>query len=155
MGELANRKYELFCRSYAIFASGARAARAAEYATRTAKFQAMRLLKRPEIQARVVELRAEIARNYSLDAATLLCKLEACFIQAYEDRDDKSAARVIESQARVAGILKGRTPPIPPLLALFGGSESVSEHLAALSAAVKTAGPREIVLENAQKDDKG
>jgi len=155
MSDLANPKHELFCRNYAVFASGARAARTAGYAYRTAKWQAMRLLKRPDIQARLAERRAEIAREYSLDAAVLLCKLEAVFIQAYEDRDHKAAARVVEAQARVAGILKGRTPSIPPLLALFGGNESAAEHLAALSEAVKPAVSRQIANENVQKGDKG
>lgn len=155
MGDLANPKHELFCRNYAVMASGSQAARTAGYAYRTAKWQAMRLLKRPEIQARLAERRAEIAREYSLDSATLLCKLEAVFIQAFSDRDYKAAARVIEVQARVAGILKGRTPSLPPLLALFGGDASISEHLAALSEAVKMAGPRQIALENVQKGDKG
>lgn len=151
----SERKHELFCRNYAVIASGAQAARTAGYSMKTAKWQAIRLLKRPDILARLAERRAEIAKEYSLDAATLLCKLEAVFIQAFSDRDYKAAARVIEVQARVAGILKGRTPSVPPLLALFGGHESVSEHLIKLSEAVKMAVPRQIASENVQMDDKG
>lgn len=138
--QLANPKHELFVPNYAVFASGARAARTAGYSSKTAKFQALRLLKRPEIQARLAERRAEIARDYALDAATLLCKLEAVFIRAYDQDAHIAAARVIETQARIAGILKGRTPSMPPLLALFGGVEidSAAERLVSLAAAAQT-----------------
>jgi hypothetical protein len=155
MGDLPNMKHELFCRNYAVFATASRAARVAGYSNKTAKWQGLRLLKRADIQARLAERRAEIAKEYSLDAAVLLCKLEAVFLQASDQGDHKAAARVVEAQARVAGILKGRTTSIPPLLALFGGADGAAEHLVALAEAVKSAAVRQSANENVQKGDKG
>lgn len=155
MGDLSNPKHELFCRNYAMFAAGARAARTAGYSNKTAKWQAVRLLKRPEIQARLVERRLEVAKEYVLDASALLCKFEAVFIGAFENGDLKTAARVLEAQARMAGVLKGRGPSMGPLLAKLPGDEPATNPGAMADQAVESAMARQFTDQNVQKGDKG
>lgn len=72
MGELKNKRHELFCQSFCISLNGTQAAKAAGFAEASANITACKLLKRDDIQVRIGELRAEtisqlgIDRNYVL-----------------------------------------------------------------------------------------
>lgn len=70
--------------------------------------QASRLLRRPEIAARVAELRAETARRNCLDADALFGKLEAIYDLCIGFGRFGPAVRAVEAQARLAGYLSAK-----------------------------------------------
>ena len=72
MGALKNRDYERFCHEYIIDHNGTKAATRAGYSEHTAAQQACRILKKPEVQERIVELEANICESLGLTAATVL-----------------------------------------------------------------------------------
>jgi hypothetical protein len=103
--ELTNRRHEDFCRNYALVPNGHRAARMCGYSDRTARQQASRLLHRPDISARIAELRAETSRRNCLDADALFGKLEAVYSMCISFGRFAQAVRAVEAQARLAGYL--------------------------------------------------
>ncbi len=103
--ELPNRRHEDFCRNYALVPNGTRAAHMSGYASRTARQQASRLLRRPEITARIAELRAETMQRNCLDADALFGKLEAVYSMSISFGRFGHAVRAVEAQAKLAGYL--------------------------------------------------
>lgn len=67
MAELTNKKHETFCQEYIIDFNGTQAAIRAGYSEKTAGSQAYDLLKKPEIFARVGELKKERMDRLTLD----------------------------------------------------------------------------------------
>lgn len=67
MPVLANDKHERFCQEYLVDFNATQAAKRAGYSPRTAGSQAHDLLKKPEIQARLAELKVEIAARLQID----------------------------------------------------------------------------------------
>ncbi len=102
------RRHERFCQLFVVYGNAAEAAYKAGYAFAGSANQGYRLLKRPEIQARIAELHRALATHFSLDAEVLLGKLEAVYRQAIEAESLSAAARVVELQARMAGHLTSR-----------------------------------------------
>ena len=72
MGALKNRDYERFCYEYIIDHNGTKAATRAGYSEHTAAQQACRILKKPEVQARIVELEADVCESLGLTAAKVI-----------------------------------------------------------------------------------
>lgn len=116
-------KYEAFCRSFQREGNATDAARDAGYSYENAAGQGYRLLKREDIQARLAELQAQddaddarflaerLERRARLDAmvateaAKLLAKLDPIYEDRLESGDHANAMKVIELQARIAGLL--------------------------------------------------
>jgi phage terminase small subunit len=85
-----------------------RAAWDAGYTKGNGPNQGYRLLKRPEIQARIADIQRAIGRGSAADAEAVIGKLEAAYRQAVEAQYFNAAARLVEVQARIAGHLKSR-----------------------------------------------
>ena len=64
MPALSNPQYELFCNAYVADFDGQKAAIAAGYTPKSARFKASLLIRRPEIANRLTELVTEIAQKY-------------------------------------------------------------------------------------------
>jgi phage terminase small subunit len=101
MAELANRRHEAFALLLAGGACGAEAARQAGYRGRRHRQTAHELLQRPEIRARVEELRREVRTEFDLQAllARYLLLADAC--QLRDDAPGELAAAL----DRIAAIL--------------------------------------------------
>lgn len=67
MPVLANDKHERFCQEYLVDFNATQAAIRAGYSKKTAGSQAHDLLKKPEIQARLAELKGEIAERLRIE----------------------------------------------------------------------------------------
>ena len=100
------RRHEKFCIAYVMKGEATRAAWDAGYSGGSAHNQAYRLLKRPEIQARIAEIQRGLARGFAADAEALLGKLEAVYRHCIEAGRYNAAVRVVEVQARMGGHLK-------------------------------------------------
>ncbi len=108
MAEL-KEQYEAFCLLYLQFANAGSAAHSAGYSYENRYQTGARLLQRPEIIARIQELRAAIVERECLSVETLLAKLETAFGRAIESNNALAAVRVIELQARLIGLI-GKSP---------------------------------------------
>ena len=97
--------YETFCQSYVIYPNATEAAREAGYAFEHASQQGYRLLRKAAIARRIAEVRAELAERECLSPDALLTKLEAAFRSALKGGQAVAAARVVETQAKLAGLL--------------------------------------------------
>jgi hypothetical protein len=95
-------RYETFCQEYAIHANASVAADIAGY--EDGEKQGWRLLRRPEIVARIAELRAEQAALDGLSLHAQLSKLEAAFHVARDAGDAIAMARIVEIGARLPGL---------------------------------------------------
>lgn len=120
---LLHPKYEAFCRAFHHGDNATEAAREAGYSYESAAAQGYRLLKRTDIQARLAELqaqddaddarllaeradrRAKLEAMAATEAATLLAKLDPIYEDRLESGDHANAMKVIELQARIAGLL--------------------------------------------------
>jgi len=100
------RRHEKFCIAYVMRGEATRAAWDAGYSSGSGHNQAYRLLKRPEIQARIAEIQRGLARDFVADAEALLGKLESVYRHCIEAGRYNAAVRVVEVQARMAGHLK-------------------------------------------------
>ena len=100
-------QYEDFCRSYSEGANAFSAAVAAGYSRKSAYNTGCRLLTHPEIVARIQELRRIMAERESLHAPALLAKLETAYAQAVAAKNPLAIVRVIELQAKLAGLIGG------------------------------------------------
>ena len=98
-------RYEQFCRHYLGKASGYEAAVGAGYSRKSAYVTGCRLLARPEIIARIQELRRQITLRESLNVPALLMKLETAYAQAVAAKNPLAIVRVIELQAKIAGLV--------------------------------------------------
>jgi phage terminase small subunit len=105
-----------FCEHYVYLGNGAAAARLAGYSSRTARFQASRLLTkdnvRRQIQAFSEEMKADRERAYR-DIITRLREVERRAL-ASDDPKLSSALRALSLEARIAG-LDGVQAAIPRL----------------------------------------
>ncbi len=123
-----NPKQEAFCLAYAALANGAAAARIAGYAPANAAHQASKLLRRSGVMARLAEFRAQGAARRAEDTSTLIAKLEPVYNANLEAGDHDGVLRVVELQARIAGLVQGgammRPRPAPGTDAEGGGHEA-------------------------------
>ncbi|MBI2587168.1 MAG: terminase small subunit [Rhodospirillales bacterium] len=108
------RRHELFCQYFVLYGNAARAAGEAGYAPESCKNQGYRLLKRPEVKARIAEIHRELAGDFNPDGEVLLGKLEAVYRRAVDDGYLNAAARIVELQARLTGLPIGRRQAARP-----------------------------------------
>jgi len=99
-----NGRQEAFCRNYVSGMSGTAAAIDAGYERSSAAGQASRLLDRPNVAARITELRKEVADQYCKSTEDILAKLEGLYRRAVNSGEWSVAARIVTMQARVAGV---------------------------------------------------
>lgn len=109
MARLTARR-ERFCKRFVECANAAGAARAAGYASRSARSTGYRLLREPAVIERITQLQVETAQAHCARLELLLGKLEAVFRQSCEDHQYATAARAIELQAKLSGLAPGRPP---------------------------------------------
>jgi hypothetical protein len=122
-----NRRQETFCRLYAENPNGAAAAREAGY--KSAANQASRLLKNPDVVARLAELagpaaqhQAAVAADRDAAARALSEKLNPIYEASLRERDYDGVMQVIELQGRIEQHLtggstikaRGPRPPVEP-----------------------------------------
>jgi len=100
-----NQRHEDFCLSFVRYGNAAAAARAAGYASVTSHNQGYRLLKRTDIRVRIGEIRQAMGGDGCADRDVLLGKLENVYNRALEDHHFTAAARTVEIQARLAGLM--------------------------------------------------
>jgi hypothetical protein len=121
-------KHESFCEFYSLSGNATEAARAAGYSYDNAAGQGYRLLKRPEIQARLDEMaaaederfarqaadraehRARLAALRATEAEALLAKLDPVYEHRLESEDFTGVMKVVALQARIAGLLDVAPP---------------------------------------------
>jgi phage terminase small subunit len=120
---LLHPKHEAFCRLFHQSGNAAEAARDVGFSYEYAANQGYRLLKRDDIQARLAEFaakdaaadaefmaeraarRAKIESMAQTEAEALLAKLDPVYEERLEAGDHETAMKVIELQARIAGLL--------------------------------------------------
>lgn len=126
-------RQEAFCQAYIRYANAADAALEAGYASGSRRQQGHRLLNAPAIAARVAAIRRRLAEEGCRETAVLLGKLENVYNRAIEHRHYVAAARTIEIQARLAGLmpsaaerLRALAPPAeaPPTVAPPDGGDA-------------------------------
>jgi hypothetical protein len=115
---------EKFCRRYVASLSAAGAARAAGYKPQHARSTAYKLLRDPAIQARIADLQAEEARELTRATEILVGKLEGVFRLAVEYHHFSTAARVVDMQAKLSGLIASRPTPSSP-----GGSVPLRKQM--------------------------
>ncbi len=98
-------RQETFCHSYVYFPNAANAAREAGYEAGSSRQQGHRLLKAPAVAARIAAIRRRMADDGCRETGVLLGKLENVHNRAIEDRRYVAAARTVEIQARLAGLM--------------------------------------------------
>jgi phage terminase small subunit len=98
--------YEAFCRAYVAQPDATLAARSAGYSFENAHQQGYRLIRRTAILRRIGELRAELAERECLAPGALLAKLEIAFHAAIKKDQPAAAARIVETQAKLAALLQ-------------------------------------------------
>ena len=103
-------RHETFCRRFVTNPNATHAAADAGYARRTARQQGSRLLGKAAVQARIAQLRSEIARRHCLDGDALMAKLETVYRRALEHHHFHAAARAVELQGRLAGAFPEKPP---------------------------------------------
>lgn len=97
-------RHERFCRLFLESGNAARAARGAGYHPEWARNAGYRLLKHPQITARIAALLAELGRSQANDLNILLGKLEAVYRISIDDRQFVAATKAVELQAKLAGL---------------------------------------------------
>lgn len=95
-------KQELFCQRFVQHANAAVAARAAGYSPRSARTAGHRLLRRPEVLARIAAIQIELARYAGRDLEAMIGKLEVVYRRSVETHQFAAAARAIELQAKLS-----------------------------------------------------
>lgn len=100
---------ERFCRAFVEQGGAASAARIAGYAAASVRNQGYRLLKEPCIRARIAAIQSEMAQQAGREADVLIGKLENLYRRAVESAEFATAARIVEAQARLAGVGAGRS----------------------------------------------
>ncbi len=98
-------RQETFCHSYVYFPNAANAAREAGYEAASARQQGHRLLRTTGVAARIAAIRRGMADDGCRETGVLLGKLENVHNRAIEDRHYVAAARTVEIQARLAGLM--------------------------------------------------
>ncbi|MBT5109624.1 MAG: terminase small subunit [Rhodospirillaceae bacterium] len=97
-----NERQKRFCEAYVRQPVGRYAALEAGYSPKGATVQAYRLLERPDIRARIDELRADVAARNCLRKDTILSKLEAIYEGSMASHQYHAAVRAVELQARLS-----------------------------------------------------
>ena len=105
MGRLKPRQ-ERFCQLFVECANASTAARDAGYSVEFAQNAGYRLLRHPLIAARIAAIQAEIGRTACRNAEVLLGKLETVYRRSVADRHFSTAARAVELQARISGMVR-------------------------------------------------
>ncbi|MGQ9370401.1 terminase small subunit [Azospirillum sp. ST 5-10] len=112
MPVLANALWERFARAYARGATGTNAAIEAGYAKAGAAARACEALKRPEVQARITELREGINREVqvqlSVDRQWVLAELAANVGSAKSAKDHSAVNRGLELIGKELGMFVDR-----------------------------------------------
>ena len=72
---LENHRYELLCKAYVLDPVGSKAAISAGYSPKTADETQRRILARPDVKARIAELRADIDTEFKIEASDVLKRL--------------------------------------------------------------------------------
>ena len=112
MAELANLKHEQFCQARVSGKSGAEAYRLAYGENvKGADQAASRLQKRPEVKARIDELRQELAERNELDRDQIVQDYQAVYEKgmANPERGGLAAAHQAKSgQAKILGFAQGK-----------------------------------------------
>ncbi len=98
-------RQETFRHSYVYYPNAANAAREAGYGAASARQQGHRLPRTPCVAARVAAIRRTMAEDGCRETGVLLGKLENVHNRAIEDRHYVAAARTVEIQARLAGLM--------------------------------------------------
>ena len=98
-------RQETFRHSCVYFPNAANAAREAGYEAASSRQQGHRLLKAPAVAARIAAIRQGMAEDGCRETGVLLGKLENVHNRAIEDRHYVAAARTVEIQARLAGLM--------------------------------------------------
>ena len=75
MPYLENHRHELFCKAYVLDPVGSKAAISAGYSPKTSDETQRRILARPDVKARIAELRAEIDTEFKIEASDVLKRL--------------------------------------------------------------------------------
>ena len=104
------RRHEAFCHHFVLYGNASRAALEAGYSVLACKNQGYRLLRRPEVKARIAAIHRAMGADITRDFDVLLGKLEAVYRRAVDGGYLNAAARVVELQARMAGRLAARGP---------------------------------------------
>ena len=105
MAELKNIRHEAFCQAHAETDIGVESYRRA-YGEKVkgAAAGASRLLKQVDIQARIAEIRSEIAQRHEVTQDTLVAEYDEMIALAKQDPKSYGAAvNAINSKARVTG----------------------------------------------------
>ena len=98
-------RQETFCHSYVYYPNAANAAREAGYEAGSSRQHGHRLLNVPSIAALIAAIRQRMAVDGCGETGVLLGKLENVYNRAIEDRHYVAAARTVEIQARLAGLM--------------------------------------------------
>jgi len=108
MKKLAHR-IELFCRAYIIDLNGTNAAIAAGWAPKSAVVTASKLLRKPNIQARIVELQKKQTDKLDITAERVLAELaKMAFLDPRKFfNPDGSLKKVVELDDQTAASLAG------------------------------------------------
>lgn len=96
---------ETFCQAYVCNPNASEAAYVAGYALGSCRHQGYRLLRIPAVVARIAEIRRRLAEDGCREIAVQLGKLENVYNRALKDGHYAAAARTVEIQARLAGLM--------------------------------------------------
>lgn len=144
-------RYEAFCRSYAEHPNAGYAAEDAGYSGINVDRQGRRLLQRPEIVARIAELRAEQATLDGLSLHAQILKLESAYHIAYQEGDALALARIVKIGAELPALYAKAS--LAMTMAPGGaapGAEPTRAALARIARQLGVAPPRE--PDEARKD---
>ncbi len=95
---------EIFCTEYAHGASGKDAAIAANYSAKSATSKASHLLKEPEIEARIAEIRAETRKDARLTVQDHVKDLKTLTDEARTAKQLGAAVSATKAQGQVCGL---------------------------------------------------
>jgi|GEM_PF-1681618 len=104
-----NDRQERFCRFFTASMNASRAAREAGYSPQTARQQGHRLLQDDRIRSRLQALQKGLGADHGIDPVVLIGKLETVYRRAMEMHHFHAATRAVEVQARISGLLRGRS----------------------------------------------
>ena len=126
--------YEAFCQAYVANPNATSAAQSAGYDFNYAHQQGYRLMRRPAIAQRIAELRSLQVERECLAPEALLSKLDAAFRAALKNDQPAAAGRIVESQAKIAGVI------LKTGLGAPAGESALDATRAALAAMAKQLG---------------
>lgn len=95
---------EIFCTEYANGATGTQAAITARYSPKSARVQASQLLAKPEINARVAEIRAETRKDSRLTVQDHVNDLKTLTADAKTAKQYGAAVTATKAQGQVCGL---------------------------------------------------